>query len=134
MDRVRLGEPRTIEWNLHSWGEFFREAEDTPPQWVISVGQATKLRVLVFEPLPVLWVTGQSEFVPAYPHDGTRDSFLRLSATGREARFVWVLLLSNEAPPVARAGGSASLQFPDGMCTRFDGRWITTRGVRETEA
>ena len=131
-DLVRLRERRSIEWNLHSWGEFTLESENGILQWIVSAGQAGSVRVFVFEPLPLNWVTGQSEFVPAYPNNGMRDSFLRLSTDGRSARFVWALLFSGEGPPAAGSHANASLQFRDGTCTTFDGKWITILKGRET--
>ena len=121
---VRLHEPRSIEWNLHSWGEFLGESHDGIMQWMIPSPRGSSVRLTVFEPLPLKWLTGRSEFVPAYPNDGRRDYFLRLLTRGHSGRFVWVLLFSGEGQPVATRPDTASLRFQDGTCTMFHGKWI----------
>ena len=131
-DVVELDAIHSIEWNLHAGGAFTRGEEASGARWIVTGSGEPGLRVLLLDPDRVEWTTGETEFVPAYPHDGTRDFYLRCTARGRRVRFVWVILLPGEPDALPVMDGDALLRLADGRVIKFDGRWIHCRTGRET--
>jgi hypothetical protein len=111
-----------IEWNLHSHAQFQRLPRHGPGAWCAPAGKKT-LTAFLLDPDGGEATTGCSEFVPAYPNDGTRQYFLRWSHAATHVRLVWCLSLAHEpAPPSVRSyDGMVDLQFPDGVRVFFDG-------------
>jgi hypothetical protein len=89
-DTIECGEDADIEWNLHSRGVFEIEHEAPFPQWGIVFPDA-RYRLTVYADAGYGWKSGLTEFVPAYPNDGSRDSFLRVTQRGSSACIVWAL-------------------------------------------
>lgn len=92
--------PRNIQLNFHSWLPIEREASRRN---VFRFGEAARL--FVFEPDDFSFTTGLTEMVPAYPHDGRRDCFVRISTHAVNARFVWCIVFDEIEPrSIQRAG------------------------------
>ena len=107
VDTVVCSEPSDIEWNLHSWGRI----------------DAIDLHVLA--PADCFRTTGLTEGVPAYPNDGTRDYFLRLTAHEREVTWVWCIGLSDGLKPeIADEQQAITINGLPGGRIRFDGKWL----------
>jgi hypothetical protein len=126
-DDIRLSQRRSIEWNLHSWGEFHHEVRSGVLSFVVSAEDRRLLRIYALFPQGAEWKTGESKFIPAYPHDGRRDRFLQLSTRQAEARMLWCLLLSDEDPPEVLAS-DMFLRFADGTRVMNDGSRLTATG------
>jgi hypothetical protein len=114
MDTVGLTMPRDISWQIHSRGLFSDLKSPKLNAWNISFPGWKPAQLVLYEPTSGSVMTGPSEFIPAYPHDGAGDFFLRCSVRGDHVRFLWVLLLADEPIPVFSAGDGPSLRFGDG--------------------
>ncbi|MCC6398384.1 MAG: heparinase II/III family protein, partial [Bacteroidetes bacterium] len=76
VDTVACRHVSDIQWNLHSWGEFVPLESGSELTWKIqSAGE--ELSVFLLAPDAGSTSTGQTDMIPAYPNDGTRDHFLR---------------------------------------------------------
>ncbi len=117
VDSIHCRSPHTIEWNAHAWGPIHRSREDG--MFLLPGGA----QLAMLAPASFQFTTGLSEFVPAYPHDGTRDSRLVIAVQAQETRFVWCYLMTDEPAPQITEGGKA-LRFEDGRTLTFDGRWF----------
>ncbi len=101
VDEIVLESKRNIEWNIHSWGEIVckdnRSVLFTPP----SADHRSKFdyRLFMLSPKNIEWQTGITEMIPAYPHDGKRDYYLRVSKNANEVMFVWCLVLQSQSEP-----------------------------------
>ncbi len=120
VDAIRCRVPHSLEWNCHTWGLIDR-----------SVGEGAfmfpgGIRLFMLEPAEPQVYTGPSEFVPAYPHNGTRDSRLVISLHAREGRYVWCFLMSDEPAPqlVMSNSHGCTIEFSDHRTVAFDGRWL----------
>ena len=111
-DRVRCAEARSIEWNLHA-GEITWSGKSGGMIAVDLAGAGDFCRLILLDPTDAEMVTGLTEMVPAYPHDGTRIAHVRVSVKKRETSFLWCLLFdrSLEAPLLTRETGRFSLRF-----------------------
>jgi hypothetical protein len=118
LDTVELSDSRSITWQIHSRGRFLPSA--SAGQWKLSSPDGGT-RLVLFEPSGSNAETGATEFVPAYPHDGDGDFFLRVSVRGKKVRFLWALFLDDEPYPVFERGESPQLRFADGSLLCVDG-------------
>jgi hypothetical protein len=122
IDIVTCRAPSNIEWSLHSHARFSQHPVHGSPVW--RAGSERKaLTIFLLHPSGDEPAAGSSEFVPAYPNDGTPGYVLRWRHTGAHARFVWCLSLAEEpAPPSVRIFDNVvDLEFPDGERIFFDG-------------
>lgn len=126
VDTVVCQERAVIAWNLHSHAPF---ASDTiagvPVRKAAAAGKT--LTVFLLAPDGGEVATGTSDFVPAYPHDGTRENFLRWSHGGTRTRLVWCLSLAHDpVPPTVRMYDHvADIRFTDGTHVFYDGTRLT---------
>jgi hypothetical protein len=119
IDTIRCRTPHLLEWNAHAWGPIDRT--DDGLGFVFPGG----LRLAWLTPQKVQVTTGLSEFVPAYPHDGTRDHRLVIAVRAQESRFVWCYLMTDEpVPQVTEEGSQLVIRFGDGRKVAFDGQLI----------
>ena len=95
-DDIELLEQREIQWNVHTYGEFAEQTNNGHFQCLIS-HQGERVKLYCLSPASVAYKTGFSEFVPAYPHSGERDSFLQLSVRHHAAQFLVLISLGGEA-------------------------------------
>jgi len=126
VDLVNLENESSIEWNLHSWKNFSHDGNSNELTFTVDAGASEPMTVVCHASLPATWQTGESEFVPAYPNDGKRDSYLRICSSGKEAAFFWFIHISGELPTIiptsVRRGTWA---FGNGVALNFDGIWIS---------
>ncbi|MBI5647799.1 MAG: hypothetical protein HY962_12790 [Ignavibacteriae bacterium] len=119
VDRISLAETRSVQWNLHT--QALLESRGFAPclTFAVKAGGADG-RLQILPGAPFSWTQSDCEFVPAYPHDGTRDTHLRLSFDGAKGTVVWTLAFGRDdelraaqhGPRVARLSlGPASLLF-----------------------
>jgi hypothetical protein len=122
IDVVTCLAPSSIEWNLHSHARFAPYGVHGASAWRAPSEQKA-LTVFLLDPAGGDATTGCSEFVPAYPNDGTPGHFLRWQHTGTHLQMVWCLSLAEDpAPPSLRVhDGVVDLQFPDGVRVFCDG-------------
>lgn len=122
VDMVRCRRGRSIEWNTHSWHEFTPAGGMTPLVFMLGDG----VRLTILRPSGLQWQTGLTEFVPAYPHDGTRDYYLQAARHGEKVQFVWCYLFTGEQVPHLhqRADNLLQIRFDDGFQVSFDGQWL----------
>jgi hypothetical protein len=119
VDHIRCRTPHLLQWNAHAWGPIHQSREDG----MFLFPGNTQLAFL--SPGEVQVATGLSEFVPAYPHDGTRDTRLVVSVHAQETRFVWCFLMTEEpAPQIAEQGPHLVIRFSDGRTVLYDGQWL----------
>jgi hypothetical protein len=117
IDSIRCRSPHRIEWNTHAWGPVHRSIEDG----VFLLPGGIQLAMLA--PAGFEVTTGLSDFVPAYPHDGRRDTRLVIAVRERETRFIWCYLMNDEPAPAIAPDGK-TLRFDDGRTLLFDGHWL----------
>ncbi|MFC2085904.1 heparinase II/III family protein [Bacteroidota bacterium] len=117
VDTVACSSPRSIEWNLHTWGE------------------VDEIELHVLSPDDYSRHAGLTEVVPAYPNDGTRDNFLQLSVRQRTIQWVWCIGIKENCRPelVRKARGTMISGLPGGAI-RFDGKWLIPEGFDEAHA
>ena len=120
-DSIRSGVEQSIEWNIHA-GEI-SPAGTSGPVTAYEVGAPGELcRLFLIEPRHAAVETGLTAMVPAYPNDGTRFRYLRVSVRGSEARFTWCILIDRSLEPPGVEGE------PDRMSFRFgNGETIVLR-------
>jgi hypothetical protein len=119
VDSIRCRTPHLLQWNAHAWGPIHRSMEDG----MFLFPGNTQLAFLAPEEVQV--VTGMSEFVPAYPHDGTRDTRLVISLHAQEARFVWCFLMTDEpVPRVTEEESRLVIRFSNDRTVASDGQWL----------
>jgi hypothetical protein len=128
IDTVRCEREQRVEWNLHSRGKFVpRDREG----WLCRhMAEGAELALQTFSSPPGRETdaeSGLTEFVPAYPHDGTRDYYLRCSIRATEVVFLWGLLLVSQPLPHAERRGPAGYDITcaGGVSLHSDGRWLT---------
>lgn len=97
VDTISLDAEHEVEWNYHSWVKM-NEAEDTSSR-VIDFENMKNVRLHILNPKLCRIQTGVTEMAPAYPHDGRRDYYLRVSKGGTEVTFVWCLALNQAYRP-----------------------------------
>lgn len=98
IDRIALRRERRAQWNFHSWLAFLPEhADDAGFRFLLDGEHARSLTVALSQPAD--YRIGYSDFVPAYPHDGTRDHALVIETTASEFTLAWSLDLT--ASPVS---------------------------------
>jgi len=120
-DTVVCAEPRSIQWNIHLPGLPRRRDEEN--FMAFDLGDPGQFpRLLILDSAELQAETGSMEMVPAYPNDGTRTCYLRLSVRRAEVRFVWCLLLDPRAgsPRLTVDDEGTAIAFPDGL--RFSER------------
>ena len=129
VDIVTLADAASIEWNLHSCEEFNRLAEGRVLKFKIGAGSNRPSALVTFSPEKVTWKTGLSDFVPAYPNSGERDSYLRIACQTDNAVIIWCICIVEGLPELQlRKSNHATWMFPDGTVADFDGTWISLRG------
>lgn len=127
-DVVKLAHEANIEWNIHSWEVFHHLGDGQRLKFKVGAGSDRSLSILCCSSKEVTWETGNSEFVPAYPHSGVRDSFLRVSCRSNETLFVWCIAIAENLPEIRLLGEeNAKWEFRDGTAADFDGMWISSR-------
>jgi hypothetical protein len=128
VDIIRCGKAHRLEWNAHAWDTIHQSREDG----MFLFPRSTQLALL--SPVEVQTSTGMSEFVPAYPHDGTRDCHLVFTVQARETRFVWCFLMADEPAPqlVEEDSSRFTIQFGDRHTVAFDGHWLTPCDFHDT--
>ena len=126
VDVITIAKISDIEWNIHSCAEFthledhralkFRVGSKKGPAPVLACASSNALT----------WKTGLSEFVPAYPNDGMRNRFLRVTCREHQTVFVWCLTLDDDVPEIQLLQDKhAKWVFREGASAEFDGTWIT---------
>lgn len=90
MDTIECEDDSDIEWNLHSRGVFETLDGDSMRRWRIDL-PGGPYRLAVYSETFDSCETGLTPFVPAYPNDGVRDHYLRLTRRTRSASVVWSL-------------------------------------------
>jgi hypothetical protein len=119
-DVVELLSDASIEWNLHSWLDF--ALIEAKAMLAFRIGGAGGNRLYCRVPPDTQWESGLSEFVPAYPNNGTRDKFIRLICRGKAARFFWCITCGEDREPqILARDAQVSWQFGDGTEMTFDG-------------
>jgi hypothetical protein len=128
VDTIHCGESRTIEWNVHSHFPFHCASDEEPFVFDLE----GDVRLIIWAPTNASWLTGVSEFVPAYPNDGTRDYRCVVSTVADDARFIWLYLLAGQSVPVLRKEDPVTFtaESEDGDRFFFDGTWLSWRGKR----
>lgn len=94
-DRVQLDQIREIQWNVHSYGTFSPQETGGRQEFLIS-DEREFANLWCISPEECNWKAGVTEFVPAYPHSGERDHFLRLSKRAKSATFLVIIRLDKE--------------------------------------
>lgn len=126
VDVVACQERVDLAWNLHSHAPFRSGVIEGVTIGKASAGGRT-LTVFLLAPGDGEVATGTDEFVPAYPHDGTRLHFLRWTHSGARKQLVWCLSLARDpVPPIIRTYGHVvDMRFPDGAHVFYDGTRMT---------
>jgi hypothetical protein len=120
VDRITLRRPRQAQWNLHSWLPILPEhAGDAGFRFLFDGEHARSLTVALSQPAD--YRIGYSDFVPAYPHDGTRDHALVIETMAAEFTLAWSLDLT-AAPVSSIALDTDRCEFllPDHAAVAFD--------------
>lgn len=129
-DVVKLAHKSSIEWNLHTCGEFRQIGGGPGLRFTIGVGSGTTMVLASSRANAVTWKTGLTEFVPAYPNSGERDKFLQISCEAERAVIIWCICLAGPPPDLElSADNHSSWTFSDGTEAAFDGTWISLRGT-----
>jgi hypothetical protein len=130
VDTVDCDHATDIAWNLHSWGTFVADDAGRTDRWEIRTGKES-LSLYLLHPAMGATATGRTEMVPAYPHDGTRDHFLRWQMHGTRVRFVWCIT-SHEITVEPEAVDDAStliIRIPEVITLRYtDGQLVPGSG------
>ncbi|MEX2116444.1 MAG: heparinase II/III family protein [Bacteroidota bacterium] len=125
-DIVTLAAAASIEWNLHSGGDFVQVEEGRLLRFSIAAENNEWFLLIFTSSGKVTSETALSQFVPAYPNSGVRDRFLRIACRTDRAVFHWCLCRSDNMPvPQLQNENRASWVFPDGVAADFDGTWIS---------
>ncbi len=99
VDLVQLAEERTAEWNLHTWGRFEKRGVREGREEILLNSNGEETRIVFFSPSGCAVQTKETEFVPAYPHDGKKDMHLVVSKKGTNVMFVWALVIGSARVP-----------------------------------
>ena len=130
IDRISLTNESSMEWNLHSWGDFI-PIKSMPLTFQVKLENSDTLRVICHSLNQSRCQTGLTDFVPAYPNDGRRDRFLRVSSTGKDNAFSWCVALGDDTPMfTADTEGFGLWSFNDGSRLSFDGTWFSREATR----
>ncbi len=123
VDTVRCTRAHSIELNMHSWGNFVPAAGVRERVYALPGG----VRYILLAPSGVTDETGFTEFVPAYPNDGTRDHYLKSAVHAAETRFIWCYLFAPEPLPAVEPAGQSTfrISFAGGFSLLYDGRWLS---------
>ena len=133
LDNVQCASCKSVEWNLHTWGAVEEIAEGARRFRIGWPDNAVSLHVL--SPQSSDWKSGRTEGVPAYPNDGTRDTFLQLAAPGPNVQWVWCIAMTEDCrPELVREGGEIMITGLPGGAIRFDGKWLIPEGFDEVDA
>jgi len=97
VDRMLLERPELIEWNLHTQGDFINESFVPVPRFLLRRGEV-RAYLAVLPGGPFKWTISESQYVPAYPNDGSADRHLRLSGAGKSMTVVWRLDFDGQEP------------------------------------
>ncbi len=126
VDTLVCARARSLEWNTHSRFAFRLVSEENPFVFDFDGG----VRLVVLAPESSVWQAGLSEFIPAYPNDGTRDYRCTIKVRSGQGRFVWCYLLASQALPRFERGseGELAVLFEDGLRLDFDGRLHASGG------
>jgi hypothetical protein len=130
-DVVSTGKRSSIEWNIHSGERIIAADLRTALNFSFGESKGCTLRLICLSTQDVGISTGVTEFVPAYPNDGTRDYFLRVTGTGGQVSFFWCLALNGKEPTaISNKDGRARWEFGSGLRATFDGAWISLEETR----
>ena len=126
VDALVCARARSLEWNTHSRLPFKLVSEEDSFVFEFDGG----VRLVVFAPQSSVWQAGLSEFIPAYPNDGTRDYRCTIKVRSDQAQFVWCYLLALQPLPRIERGrdGDVAIRFEDGLRLDFDGKLRVTEG------
>lgn len=125
VDCIDLESTRQIEWNYHSWLPMrFSQRER---YWEILFQDTDDVRLKLLSPYDCQIETGRTPFVPAYPHDGKRDYFLRASMRARTTMFIWCIALHPSVSPqlVPTQEREPRIRLSIETIAHFDGAWLT---------
>jgi hypothetical protein len=125
-DRVRCADARSIEWNLHA--KEIRRTGGTGGMITADLSTPGEFcRLILLDPPDAEVATGLTEMVPAYPHDGTRNTYMRLSVKRRETGFIWCLLFdsSMDRPLVTGEADRLLLKFSGGPTLYYRDGFLT---------
>ena len=127
-DTVTLASEANIEWNLHSANEFVPVKEPGGLRFTIGSANSRWTVLVTCSPGKTSAQTGLSDFVPAYPNNGARDYFLRVTSRGDHAMIHWCICLAEDIPGLRiRKNGHAGWMFSDGTAVDFDGTWMSLK-------
>lgn len=131
VDTIECENPTDIEWNLHSRGEFVPSDSGDIAAWRVRCADES-LSLHLIRPVTGKTSAGWTPFVPAYPHDGTRDHFFRWTVHGTGARFIWALVAGSASarPEISGDGSTFTIRMPGGFQLRFDGGRLFPGGGR----
>jgi hypothetical protein len=126
VDTVRCTHAHSLELNMHSWGEFTPVAGERKEVFSLPGG----VRYLLLAPSGAMGETGLTEFVPAYPNDGTRDYYVKSAVRASETQFIWCHLFTPEPIPAIQPAGQSTfrISFAGDFSLVFDGRWLIPEG------
>lgn len=126
VDLISCDGRHSIEWNAHSWSEFVPALSGD----IVGFDLCGNVRLTLFAPPSVVWSSGLTAFVPAYPNNGTRDYHLVGRVSAAEVRFVWCYGFAPSADLRIIAGNGSSLRIgmSDGTRLTFDGQWLSNEG------
>ena len=112
-DAVRLRAQRLIQWNIHA--PLIRVTGHSPGGVIAELGNVCdRCRMIMFDADAMVVETGNTEFVPAYPHDGRSIAFLRVTCRGDTARFIWCILLDEREGLPRYDSETGVMRFQDG--------------------
>jgi hypothetical protein len=125
LDTVECRVPTTVVWNLHSWYPFHELDAGASKAFRFGM-KDDEWRISLLEPKAANWTTGLTEMVPAYPHDGRRDYFLRATTVGRHVQFVWWVGNARRKIPTIVSNPEAPLELmlDSDSKVHFDGEWL----------
>jgi len=93
-DSIQLNWDREIQWNIHTYGAIAEATMSEKLKFHFSDG-LEQAEMMVLLPENVLWRTGLSTFVPAYPNAGKRDRYRQLFKLDSECEFLILLKLAD---------------------------------------
>jgi hypothetical protein len=131
VDTVECRHVSDIQWNLHSWGQFVPSGQGPTARWGMQ-NASEELSVFLLAPDTGSILTGQTDMVPAYPHDGTRDYFLRWQVHDAKVRFFWCVTSHSDiaAPRLSAEKAGTRLTIADDLVLWYaDGRLIPEKGA-----
>ncbi|MDW7680712.1 MAG: heparinase II/III family protein, partial [bacterium] len=93
-DRIELNELRQAQWNLHTYATINNEMHDDRLSFRFTE-RDQQARLIVLLPENQVWTSGLTEFVPAYPHSGQRDHYMRLVQQCKSGHFLTLLVFDD---------------------------------------